>query len=1027
MAKKNKNERTYSIHKSTKRLRLIYIIVAFAILAAIIAFAVLSFITKDRIYTALLLGSFVVFVLMTIVFGYVLFNQSYTSLFTDLIDNTRENYQKISNMQQKLNKYENNQITELRSLNSQVDEINDIFSNTVMLSTGHLYDNLKLDYLSPDDKHAITIDSFLSHYKGFILANEVYRNALVYFTYDVNDDEDFLSGEDYLALYKVIILNFPGEGVLAAKDTKRHGFIVFIPKFDSLRVLYNGLETVCKYATVSKQVAGGLEVKPLKAAAVVYPYSDMEDLMSDLRYAMRQNKDINIYTPDRLNKENMELYHTSMNLNNIAKLFEMIAKANISVDDTNSSKVEYHKALRGLANHLGFEHVGMITLDTIKEEYFVDYEWSKNEGEHVFKEVNVVADELVDLIKQEADYDNTLAFSNRLNVNKDLGRLFDIYGLRSGFIFLVKTDSGQVTGIIYYLNKTKDMTLTAYDKESLVVFSAYVADFFRRIYTENEIHTAQRRYKSILRLTDFNVYSVDSDTYELTELSDGLIDAFGNYKHGQKCYEKLYGLEAPCEDCPLLKNVKKTSMIGKREYITSTILNRKKEQYPTLLMSPVESKGESAVLNRYDPQLFIHSFYGFNEEMERVLQSKTRGYVLFVSVDNADSLLKEYGEEGYQTRLRYFFRNYRRDKKYGDGEIYLFRPDTFAFIFPEDGRVDILDRVEKIYSIAKTKYDEKAINEISLNCTYFAFEYPQDYHSASEFFHSVNLFIKDNYKLFNQENFILADSGYVRLASREQFILSLLDNAIKTESLSLKYLPEVRSANNKIVGAEVLLRLTDKFRNAVLSPYEFIPVASKHGKIGTITEYLINRVGEIYQKYGISAFKVAGLKSLSLNVDIPYFEDESFLSRIDQLINKYHFPKGFLRFEFGERDIANNFELIKALSKKITNLDIYLTADNYTGAFISIDKLKQVGFKIVKLSRNLIMDLANDGTKINGVKSIMQDIKEYDMSYCIVGLETKLQYQLLSEIDKDFLVEGYYFYQPMDIDELLSRLKLMVA
>ena len=88
MAKKNKNERTYSIHKSTKRLRLIYIIVAFAILAAIIAFAVLSFITKDRLYTALLLGSFVVFVLMTIIFGYVLFNQSYTSLFTDLIDNT---------------------------------------------------------------------------------------------------------------------------------------------------------------------------------------------------------------------------------------------------------------------------------------------------------------------------------------------------------------------------------------------------------------------------------------------------------------------------------------------------------------------------------------------------------------------------------------------------------------------------------------------------------------------------------------------------------------------------------------------------------------------------------------------------------------------------------------------------------------------------------------------------------------------------------------------------------------------------
>ena len=45
------------------------------------------------------------------------------------------------------------------------------------------------------------------------------------------------------------------------------------------------------------------------------------------------------------------------------------------------------------------------------------------------------------------------------------------------------------------------------------------------------------------------------------------------------------------------------------------------------------------------------------------------------------------------------------------------------------------------------------------------------------------------------------------------------------------------------------------------------------------------------------------------------------------------------------------------------------------------------------------------------------------MEYCFVGVENKTQYQLLYELDPNFVAEGYYFYEPLDLDVLLDKLR----
>ena len=953
-----------------------------------------------------------------------LFKRLHTTFYVNMYMNTRNNYRKMQNLQQKMDYYEEigNEFVEL---NNELKGVNQAYENMRIVSTDNLYKNLNLEHVMPNEPRVISLNSYSANYKEFILQAESFRNAFMFFYYLASDD--FMSDDVYFNLLKILLEEFTEEGVLIAKEPAKHGYNVFLPHIDSLSCFKERVERVTSKATSIKYEAGRPVTSVCKAAVVIYPYSDIEDILPDLRYAVRQGNDLNIYMPERLNRSNKSFYHTALNHNNIAKIFESLSKTKLDTDHLDETKKDIEAIMHRLGEHLSFEVVGVLVYDRNKDHYKVDYESSctDNPKDFIFTKNGEISNELVNTIAKYSDLDSSYAFSRRSSIAEELGKMLDIYGIRSGYFFIVREFSGRIRSVIYYLNKTKDLMIDVYNRETLMIFSSTVASFSRQIGSETEVARSTRRFDSLLKLTDYNLYTVARETHNIVELSQGLEDKFSAFKPEEKCYKKLFGLDAPCADCPLISKGKKYFKWGNKEFVTSLAFERGKNEYVSLLIAPHDNQYHG-ISNRYDSQLLIHSFYGLNEKLDNLFLSKSRGYVLLVSVDNMQELLENYGEEGYQTRLRFFFKNVRRNEEVGDAEIYVFHDNKFAFVLPEEGRADVLTRSEIIYTISQFPFDRSDENEIKLSCTYVAFEYPNILNTGGELIRSMDRYIKDNYKLFNKEQFLIAGSDYMRDVSRERFIIYLLNEALKADSLSIKFLPEVRGSAKKVIGAEILLRLTDVYRNKDISPFEFIPIATKYGNISKITEYLVSQVGMLYQKYGLTSFKLAGLKSLSLNIDTLYFEDETFITKIENLVSQYHLPKGFLRFEFTEDDIAKNYEKLKPITRKLKTLDVYLTVDRYTGEHLTIDKAKDLGFENFKFAISVMKNITNDASRIEGVKDLVNNIKEHKLSYCFMGIETKFQYQLAQEIDEDFIAAGYYFYEPLDIDVLLDKLRLVI-
>ena len=116
-----------------------------------------------------------------------------------------------------------------------------------------------------------------------------------------------------------------------------------------------------------------------------------------------------------------------------------------------------------------------------------------------------------------------------------------------------------------------------------------------------------------------------------------------------------------------------------------------------------------------------------------------------------------------------------------------------------------------------------------------------------------------------QDGYIyFAENDYTRSADRTKFMLDLLDEATSTRDLKVQLLPFVR--NKKLTGAELLLRLRDDSKNALINTYDLIKVAIKNNRIGIITNILIDNIGEYYKNYGFSQLILIAVISMIVHL-----------------------------------------------------------------------------------------------------------------------------------------------------------------
>ena len=244
----------------------------------------------------------------------------------------------------------------------------------------------------------------------------------------------------------------------------------------------------------------------------------------------------------------------------------------------------------------------------------------------------------------------------------------------------------------------------------------------------------------------------------------------------------------------------------------------------------------------------------------------------------------------------------------------------------------------------------------------------------------------------------------------EQSLLS----AIEDEQFLLYYQPKIKFTNNKIVGAESLIRWQHPEKGLIL-PSEFIEILETSGAILDVGGWIME-----------TAFRqiVTWLENntwnnqcrLGINISPRQFSDDNFVASVNELLQLTKVPPQLIEMEITEgvviRDIEGTINKMTLLAEK----GISFSLDDFGTGYSSLSYLKRLPVSSLKIDRSFITDITHDVDDQAIVATILAMASHLNLEVVAEGIETREQLNALKLL-KCNEYQGYLYSNPLPPSE----------
>ncbi|KTD43376.1 bifunctional diguanylate cyclase/phosphodiesterase [Legionella quateirensis] len=244
-----------------------------------------------------------------------------------------------------------------------------------------------------------------------------------------------------------------------------------------------------------------------------------------------------------------------------------------------------------------------------------------------------------------------------------------------------------------------------------------------------------------------------------------------------------------------------------------------------------------------------------------------------------------------------------------------------------------------------------------------------------------------------------------------------LHQAIREKKYRIYYQPMLHAVSHTVFGIEALLRWEDEHLKHV-PLVESLLIAEDRGIIYDLGKLILQQAFEEY--CDISKNKANLL--LAMNISIKQIENASFAQFIQALLKKFQIKPNELCLEITENSLINDKEHIINTMYRLHEFGIQFALDDFGIGFSSIHLLKKLPISFLKIDRSFIkgLDLNPDDATI--VLTTIQLSHGLGIKSIAEGVESNEQLNLLNKWGCN-IVQGYYFAQPMPLNELLIWMK----
>lgn len=248
-------------------------------------------------------------------------------------------------------------------------------------------------------------------------------------------------------------------------------------------------------------------------------------------------------------------------------------------------------------------------------------------------------------------------------------------------------------------------------------------------------------------------------------------------------------------------------------------------------------------------------------------------------------------------------------------------------------------------------------------------------------------------------------------------ILSELESAIRNDEIEVVFQPKVSLATGAIVGAEALMRWHHPTRGSI-DPSVIIACAEEHSRVDMITKFVLNRaMREARRAVAIDpSFKVA------VNISALDLRDPGFVGQVERHLAAQRFPVGNLMLEITETAPIENDKTVAATLAGLKRIGVRLSVDDFGIGHASLHYLRQIPADEVKIDRSFVVGMEESMEDRALVRTAIDMIHSLGRTAVAEGVENRAVVELLREMRCD-TAQGYFYYRPITMETLLSRLQ----
>lgn len=679
-----------------------------------------------------------------------------------------------------------------------------------------------------------------------------------------------------------------------------------------------------------------------------------------------------------------------------------------------------NQIFKEIGTYYELSRIAIFENSTMSQHAKVSYEWLNNG----ISSCNINNLERSDTVTREFQYKFQSTGIYACNdVTKEIvsHELEDIYNRleTKAVIQIAIYDNNQFIGCTNFEDCIRTREWTKSEIDTLYFITKVISNYILQLRSKEELKNEIFFTQAMLNNQKLSNYAIKQDTYELLYVSKNTENLFPNVELGELCYKAIFGRNKPCETCPLKGLNDKNNRYSVEAY------NEKLDAWLSTTASKVEMPdgqrmnliclsdvtGFMERVKSKDILTGLMTLPKFEAEAMKLIASAKNIYyvILYSDFDKFKFINDEWGYSLGNEILKYYAE--RVSWLLSSSELFCrVSSDKFITLLSYRNREDVLDRIEMINNIIKKDFNKKfpKIKPIIISGVYFL---TTDDKVLSIALDKANI-ARKRMKGYHKSQYAIYDDSLHIEITKEKLIENRMYDALSNGEFTVYLQPKINLNTLQIDGAEALVRWITS-DGKIMSPMEFIPIFEKNGFIIELDFY-------VYEEAFKSLRKCldVGKKPIviSINVSRLHIDETNFIDRIDKLVKKYNLPTNLIEIEITENVFLKGLDRLLTVISALREKGFLVSIDDFGSGYSSLNLLKTLPVDILKIDKEFFMSNAMEDKDKIVIDSIIKLAKGLGLKVISEGVETIEQARFLKDCSCD-MVQGYFFYKPLPIDE----------